>query len=71
MMETSISYFHASFYIPLVQKVEFHLPHICILGTHHCDNTRHEASKCCRAFQDVLCSRDYFNKVVSSFAQQI
>ena len=36
MMETAISNFHASFYIPSIQKLTFHVSHIQILGTNHC-----------------------------------
>ena len=32
MMETKISGFHTSFYIPAIQKLVFHLPHVRILG---------------------------------------
>ena len=33
MMETTIYEFHTSFYIPAIQKLAFHLPHVRILGT--------------------------------------
>ena len=36
MMETTISYFHTIFYIPAIQKLAFHLPHVRILGTNQC-----------------------------------
>ena len=36
MMETKISDFHTSFYIPAIQKMSFNLPHVRILGTNHC-----------------------------------
>ena len=42
MMETSILDFHQRFYIPEIQKFSLNLPHIHILGTHHCGNTRQE-----------------------------
>ena len=40
MTETTISDFHTSFYIPSIQKLAFHLPHVRILGTNHCGETR-------------------------------
>ena len=40
MMETTISAFHTSFYIPAIHKLDFHLPHVCILGTNHCGELR-------------------------------
>ena len=36
MMETKISNFHTSFYIPDIQKLVLHIPHVQILGTSHC-----------------------------------
>ena len=36
MMETSISDFHTSFYIPAIHKLAFYLPHVRIFGTNHC-----------------------------------
>ena len=40
MMETTISDFHTSFYIPAIQKLDFHIPHVRILGTNHCGEMR-------------------------------
>ena len=59
MMETKISYFHTSFYIPAIQKLAFHLPHVRILGKNHCGEMRRTAFKRCEFFQDVICCRDY------------
>ena len=36
MMETKISEFHTSFYIPATQKLSFLLPHVRIISTNHC-----------------------------------
>ena len=36
MMETTISDFRTSFYIPAIQKLAFRLPHVRILGTNNC-----------------------------------
>ena len=71
MMETSISYFHTSFYIPAIHKLAFHLPHVRILGTNHCGELRRTAFKRRELFQDVLCYCDYAERVVASFANQI
>ena len=70
MMETTISGFHTSFYIPAIQKLAFHLPHVRILGTNHCGEMRRTAFKRRELFQDVLCRCDYAEKVVSSFSNQ-
>ena len=42
-----------------------------ILGTNHCGEMRRTAFKRRELFQDILCSRDYAERVVSSFANQI
>ena len=70
-METTISDFHTSFYIPAIQKLAFHLPHVRILGKNHCGELRQTAFKRRELFQDVLCRRDYSERVVASSANQI
>ena len=70
-MKTTISDFHTSFFIPAIKKLAFHLPHVRILGTNHCSKMRHTAFKRRELFQDVLCRRDYSERVVSIFANQI
>ena len=54
-METTIYYFHTSFYIPAIQKLDFHLPHVRILRKNHCGEMQHTALKQSDLFQDVLC----------------
>ena len=71
MMETTISDVHTSFYIPAIHKLAFRLPHVRILGTNHCGELRQTAFKRLELFQDVLCRRDYAERVVASFANQI
>ena len=71
MMETTISDFHTSFYIPAIQKLAFHLPHLRILVTNHCGEMRRTALKRRGLFQDVLCRRAYAERVIASFANQI
>ena len=70
-MEITISDFNTSFYIPSIQKLAFHLPHVRILGTNHCGEIRRIAFKRRESFQYVLCCRDYADRVVASFANQI
>ena len=59
MMETKISDFHTSFYIPAIQKSAFDLSNVHILGTNYCGEMRRTAFKRHELFQDVLCRRDY------------
>ena len=71
MMETTISDVHICFYIPAIQKLEFHLPHVIILGTNHCGELQRIAFKKSELFQYVLCCRDYAERVVAIFSNQI
>ena len=36
LLETFIVEFHKKFYMPAIQKLEFKIPHVKILGTHQC-----------------------------------
>ena len=38
-MESSIVDFHHQLYITAIQKLEFNLPHVRIIGTHNCGTT--------------------------------
>ena len=58
MMETKISNFHTNFYVPVIQKLAFHLPHVQILDTNHCGDSRRTEFKRQKSFQYVLCCRD-------------
>ena len=71
MMETKISESHIRYYIPDIQKWYFHLPHVRIICTNHCGEMQHTAFKRFELFKDVLCCRDYADRVVASFANQI
>ena len=42
-----------------------------MIGTNHCDEMRRTAFKRRELFQDVLCRRDYAERVVASFANKI
>ena len=67
MTETTIYDFNTRYYIPAIQKLAFHLPHVRILGTNHCGEIRLTAFKRRELFQDVLYCRDYAERVVSNF----
>ena len=71
MIETTISDFHTSFYIPAIKRLDFHLTHVRILGKNHCGKFRQTDFKRCESFQDVLCCRDYDEREVARFAYQI
>ena len=71
MMETKISDFHTSLYITAIQKLAFHLLHVCILDKNHCGSMRCTAFKQRELFQDVLFHCDYAERVVASFAHKI
>ena len=66
MMETTVSDFYTIFYIPAIQKLAFHLPHVRILCRNNCGEIRRTDFKQCESFQDVLCRRDYAERLVAS-----
>ena len=66
MMDTTISDFHTTFYIPAIQKLAFHLPHVRILGTNHCGEMRRTSFKRRELFQDVICRSDHAERVIAS-----
>ena len=45
LLETLISEFHKKYHTPAIKKLEFHLPHVGILVTHHCGKERCEIFK--------------------------
>ena len=49
----------------------FPLPHVRIIGTHHCGKERFAVFKCWIKQHDVLCQSDYAERIVSSFKHQI
>ena len=71
MTETKISDFYTSFYITSMQSLEFHLPHVPILGTNHCGELRRTTFKHCKLFQDVLWRLYYAERVVAIFSNQV
>ena len=70
MMETTISDFHTSFYIPAIQNLAFRLPNVRILGTNHFGEIHSTVFKRRELFQDILFRRDYAERVVAIFADQ-
>ena len=71
MMETTVSDYRTSFYIPAIQRLDFHLPHVHILGTNHCGELLRTAFKRRKLFQYVLFCHYYSGDLVASFAHQI
>ena len=71
MIETTIFDFHTCSYITAIQKLAFHLPHVRILGRNNCGEMRRTAFKRHELFKDVLCRRDYAERLVARFANQI
>ena len=57
--------------IPDIQKLDFHLPHVRILATHHFGKMGRTAFKRRELLQDVLCRHDYAERVVASFSHKI
>ena len=70
-MKISIAGFCTSFFIPAIQNLTFHLPHVHILGTNQFGDTCREAFKHHSAKQDVLYCLDYAEILVASVSHQI
>ena len=64
IMQTTMYYFQSIFYIPEIQKLDFPIPHVKVLGTNHCVDSRLNTFKCQKQFKYVLCRRDYSERVV-------
>ena len=71
MMETTISNFHTSFFIPAIQKLAFHIPCVKIMVANHCGDSRRTVFKRRKSFQYVLCQREHSERVVASFTNSI
>ena len=71
LIETPIIEFHEKFYIKKIQKLAFHLPHVCIRGIHHFVKELLKEFKLRGNLHDILCCRDYAEQVVYSFSHQI
>ena len=71
MTETKITYFHTTFYITAIQKLEFHLTQVHIIGKNNCGKMWRTAFKRRELFQDVPRRRDYAEGVVEKFVHQI
>ena len=71
MMETTIYEFHIRYYIPAIQNLAFHLPHVRILGKDYCTEMRRTAFKRRELFQDVLFRHDYSERLVEIFSNRI
>ena len=70
-METKISDLHIRYYIPAIQELDFHLPHVRILGTNQCGEIQQKAFKGRELFQNFICCLDYAERVVSIFANKV
>ena len=71
LMNTSIKEFHEEHYRPAIRKLAHHLPHVKILGSNHCAKIRQEAMKRRSKFRDAIARRDYAERLVAKFMNQI
>ena len=70
-MDTTSSDFYTRIYIPAIKKLAFHIPHMCILSTNHCGEMWRIAFKQRELFHYFLCHRDYAERLVARFSNQI
>ena len=71
IVETYITELHEKFYIPATKKLAFNLPHVRILGTHHCGKDICEEFNHWEELNDVFFWRDYAEWVVYIFSCQL
>ena len=71
MMETTINDFHTSFYVPSIQRLAFHIPHVRILVKNHYGELQHTSFKRHELFQDFLCRCGCSERLVARFAHKI
>ena len=67
MMEIIIFNSRTSFYIPEIQKLLFNIPHVQILVTNDCVESRQTSFKIRGSFEDVLCRRNFAERVAAIF----
>ena len=70
-LETKISNFNTSLYILEIHKLSFYLTHVQIMGKNHYGDPCWTGFKRCVSLQDVLCLRDYAERVDASFTHKI
>ena len=63
--------FSYKFFIPEIQKLAFHVPHVQILGMNHCGDSIRTVFKHRKSFQYVLCCHGYSERLFAIFANQI
>ena len=66
-MESSIAKFCKQLYTPAIQKLEFHLSHVIILGTHQCVQEYDEAFHTRWSYQDVNFTMVMYSDYYQSF----
>ena len=71
MMDTTISNFHTGLYIQTIHKLTFHIPRVQKLGTNFCGEFCRTLFKHRESFQDVLCLREFTERVFASFDHKI
>ena len=69
-LKTPITEFHEKLYIPYIQKLSFNLPHVHILGSHHCGKEQCDALKRRGNLHGFFFHSDYAERLLSSFYHQ-
>ena len=68
-MQLPISQFMTDYYLPMMEKLCYHLPHVIVLSKHHCGRMRKEAIMA--TVHDILTRRDYADKLIAEFDLEI
>ena len=74
-METAITNFRTSFFIPAIKKLAFHITYVQILGTNHCDESRRTFSNAANHFKmcyvAVIMMREWLLVLPTKYNQNI
>ena len=68
-MNLPIDKFITDYYLPMLEKLCYHLPHVIILSKHHCGEMRRAAILCNN--HDLFTRRDYADRLVAAFELEI
>ena len=68
-MNLPIDKFITDYYLPMLEKLCYHLPHVIILSKHHCGEMRRTAILCNN--HDLFTRRDYADRLVAAFELEI
>ena len=71
LFNENVNTFHVKYYHPAIEKLAYHMPHVCILGTNHVGKTRREAVERGHCDCDVKLRCDYAERLTAALMHHI